>query len=211
MVHCLHARCNQPRPLVFATPRCLGHRRMGPRRGLRSYIYEYQAPHRHNHLHHVLRPCHPPFDSVQARSSFYAKGSTCPYDIHGWLVFLHHCVCLRGVGRPQRTADIVSPYRFLANLIATVCNFFQLDLQNLNMLPAQIFMILDLNAVMSVIGHAGAYIASTVGGTRHPFIYHSSLILSLLDRSLSCSSPLSQFLFSRRGCALVSPFHAHRF
>ncbi len=71
-------------------------------------------------------------------------------------------------------------------------------------------MTLDLNAVMSIIANVPAAIASTVRGTRHPFIYHL-LILYLLDRSLSCRSPLSQFLSSKCGDVLVGPFDTHHF
>ena len=69
-------------------------------------------------------------------------------------------------------------------------------------------MTLNLNAVMSIIGNGPAAVVATVGGTRHLSIYHSSLILCLLDRSLSCHSPLSQLL-SKRGDFLVGPFTAH--
>jgi hypothetical protein len=72
-------------------------------------------------------------------------------------------------------------------------------------------MTLDLNAVMSIIANVPAAIASTVRGTRHPFIYHSTLILYSLDRSLSCRSPLSQFLSNKRGDVLVGSFNPHRF
>ena len=72
MVHHRPARRNQPRPMVFATPRYLGDREMGSGLRLRYYIYGYQAPLRHDHLHHGLRPSRPPFNSVKAPSSFYA-------------------------------------------------------------------------------------------------------------------------------------------
>ena len=70
-------------------------------------------------------------------------------------------------------------------------------------------MAIDLNAVMSLIANGPAAVAATVGGTRHPSINHSSLILYSLDRSLSCRSPLSQFL-NRHRDFLVGPFNAHR-
>ena len=71
-------------------------------------------------------------------------------------------------------------------------------------------MTLDLNAVMSIIANGPAVTASTVSDTCQPFIYRSSLILHLLDRSLPCRSPLSQFL-SKRGDVLVGPFIVHCF
>ena len=70
-------------------------------------------------------------------------------------------------------------------------------------------MAIDLNAVMSLVANGPAAVAATVGGIRYSSIYHSSLILYLLDRSLSCRSPLSQFL-NKCGDFLVSPFNAHR-
>lgn len=52
-------------------------------------------------------------------------------------------------------------YRFLANLIATVCiNGLVLD-PRLNLLP-KIFMLLNLNPVMSIIANVPAAIASSV-------------------------------------------------
>ena len=134
MVHRRPARRNLSRPMVFATPRYLGDRKMGSRPGLRYYIYGQQDPRRLNHLHHVRRLDRPPFDSGQARSTFYSfcsEESTCPNDVQGWLVLLLHCVRLRRIGRSQRIADIVSPCSFLAHLIATVCNFIQLDFPGL--------------------------------------------------------------------------------
>ena len=68
-------------------------------------------------------------------------------------------------------------------------------------------MTLNLNPVMSIIANVPAAVASTV---RTSVIRsHSSLILYLLDCSLSCRPPLSQFLSNKRGDVLVGPFDSH--
>jgi hypothetical protein len=55
-------------------------------------------------------------------------------------------------------------------MIATVCNFIQLDISTFNT-SLQIFMTLNLNPVMSIIANVPAAVASTVRDIRCPFTF----------------------------------------